>query len=290
MLPLLHLIKFTGSRLKRTSHSLLIDTHQVYLRNVFLFCFGLSVARQFFGDNIVCHSDTYKISNQYVESYCFINGTMTMNDGEIFYHDYYQWVSILLLLFAVTFYFPFRIWSRKFGFFLDQLASKEVEDCDKVYRLIHESDGNSMFFKTMGLEWYYAVHVAVHVRLVDWFFNRAWSTNDWKWTTVRTIFPDTGKCFLDYYSGGDVTHGKFICLLPLSTVYRKVFIALYGVTIAIIGLHCIFFAYRLFLIYKHGFRKINRVWCTTVARQLAPHWQTKKYFDNPKKHFDETAV
>lgn len=276
MLPLLHLLKFKGSILKRNSHSFLVDAHQVYMRNLFLFCFGLSLARQFFGENIVCHRAGAALLQNFIDLTCFINGTFTIDSNEnILYHDYYQWVSILLLFLAASFYVPFRAWTRRYGSFLEELTSKDIDDYTRVCQLIHESKGNMMFVKTWCLELFYAFHIAYNLELIDWFFNRIWSSNGWKWSAVYTIFPDMGKCFIDYITGGDVTHGKFFCLLPLSTIYRRVFIILYGAMILMIVMHLLFLFYRLYLVFRYGITDLNRWWCLSVARQLAPHWESK---------------
>ncbi|GBO20043.1 hypothetical protein AVEN_86387-1 [Araneus ventricosus] len=97
MIPLVQLLKFKGAG---RSHSIIIDFNQIYVRNLLLFGFGLCMARQFSGPDIICHIDTKSIDALYINTKCFINGTMTLpteQQDNVIYHNYYQWVSIVLL-------------------------------------------------------------------------------------------------------------------------------------------------------------------------------------------------
>ncbi|GFY40488.1 hypothetical protein TNIN_7361 [Trichonephila inaurata madagascariensis] len=43
----------------------------------------------------------------------------------VLYHDYYQWVSIVLLLQAISFHLPFRLWS-KYSFLIARVDNPEI--------------------------------------------------------------------------------------------------------------------------------------------------------------------
>ncbi|GIY64790.1 innexin [Caerostris extrusa] len=239
------------------------------------------MARQLFGDNIVCHSARASLSQSYLDNKCFINGTMTMDEKfqPLVYHDYYQWVAIVLLLSAFTSYFPFSIWSRRCGSYLNELTTKIHDDssCERLYKLVEKSRGNYMFWKIWALEWYYMVHFVVHGIVFDKFFNRVWTDKGWSWTAIDTLFPESGFCNFDYFNGGDLTTGKFVCLLPLNSVYRKVFWGLYVLAIFLIVLQIITFFYRVLTVIRFGNKWVNVWWVLHVAQSEAQTWESQQW-------------
>lgn len=107
MLPLLHLLKWKGShRGNIQSCSMLVDFNQIHIRNLFLFCFGLGLAKQMFGENIECQHNKHDIEKKVLEMKCFINYTRTTFMDETLIHDFYQWIPVILLLLAFSFHFP----------------------------------------------------------------------------------------------------------------------------------------------------------------------------------------
>lgn len=267
------------------SHSAWVDVQHVHVRNLFLFCFGLSVAKQLFMQNILCQTMNQSIDAFYVNTQCFMNGTFTPGDVTL-YHDYYQWVSIYLLVVAFSFTLPFACWSRWNQSYLNEISTaiKDIDTATRVFHIILESEGNALFWKTWMLELFYAVFLLVQVGLTDVFFHHAWSRSNGSWRAISTLFPETGTCHIDYYSGGDITLGRFRCLLPLNSVYAKIFRVLYGfIWMLWIG-HIVVFAYRGMLTVRKGKRAVNVWWALTIAKDSAETWITKRYFDDRLKN------
>lgn len=274
MLPLLHLITFTGGK----SHSFLVDLYQTHVRNLLLFGFGLSMARQIFGENIICHLMKQSVTQSYADTKCFINGTMTLGDHPTVYHDYYQWIAIVLLLLALGVYWPFSIWFQFNGSYIKEISTNITDEksCERVMEVLKSSRGCGMFWKTWTLEIVYALHLLMMGYALDRFFNHMWSKSGWSWTAIDILFPESGRCFVDYYSGGDVTIGRFTCLLPLNSVYRRVFWVLYLVALLLMCLHVVVFVHRLFLSIRLGREYVDLFWTWKIAETSAETFHAKQ--------------
>lgn len=151
------------------SYSPLIDFQQIHIRNIFVFAFGLSVARQLFGENIICHVMRQNIIQNYVDMQCFINGTFTPQDPPIYY-DYYQWIPIYFLYMAFI-YYPFSIWCQIYGSYIKELTShvKDEDRCREIFEIIQLSKGNLLFWKTWALEIFYFVNLLIQIGLTNSF-------------------------------------------------------------------------------------------------------------------------
>lgn len=278
MNSLLQLIKLHKPK-DSQSHSLLIDFQQIYIRNVILFCTGLSMARLLFGENIICHSTVKSLTQNFIDTKCYINGTMTKGtDGNVsIYHDYYQWVSVYLLLLAFGFYFPYSVWSTLFGKYLqhlENLADKPIE----AIQVITDSNGNLLFLKTLVLEFFYVIYLIFILYATDLFFNNLWSLSGWSWDAIYKIFPDSGSCVIHYFQSSGTTHASFNCLLPLCSVYRKIFLTLYGLILILILFNVFVIIYRIRLVVCKR-KCINVWWAFSVVQQATTSWNVKKKFD-----------
>ncbi|GFS52511.1 innexin [Trichonephila inaurata madagascariensis] len=154
MLPLT-LLKWKSRDVSPKSHSLLIDFNQIHVHNLFLFYFALIISRQYFGENINCQTDGHRVSQSVLDTKCFINGILTNSSGgeepilPVLYQDYYQWVSIVLLLQAISFRLPFRLWSKNIHSYVQELTIQKFEKSkyDRVFNVITSSKGNVNFGK-----------------------------------------------------------------------------------------------------------------------------------------------
>lgn len=226
MVPLFNSIQFST----RDAEGFLCNLHQKYVRLFFIVSFSFSIARQLVGDNIICQATKQDIDQNLLETVCFINGTFSKDDeGNIFHHPYYQWISTVFLLEALSFSFPFTIWNKYYGFYVSELKHvKSDESYRKVVRMIEDTNGNNIFYAILGLEWVYSVHLVVQGGLLNAFFNNAFSY-PWNLKALQTVFPDYGSCWFTYFSGGFATTGRFYCALPLNALYRKIFfVVLFG--------------------------------------------------------------
>ncbi|GFY61761.1 innexin [Trichonephila inaurata madagascariensis] len=294
MLPLA-LLKWKSRDVSPKSHSLLVDFNQIHVRNLFLFCFALSISRQYFGENINCQIDGHRVSQSFLDTKCFINGTLTNFSGvqepilPVLYHDYYQWVSIVLLLQAISFHLPFRLWSKNIHSYVQELTIQKFEksECDRVFNVITSSKGNGIFWKIWTLECFYAAQLICQIFLLNLFFHRVWSLSRWSWSAIPILFPEMGTCIYDYFSGGGQTAGRFRCLLPLNSVYRKVFFVIYGLFAILLVLHKVFFLYRLFLTIRLGPKWINMWWSLQIAQDVANSWHGKQTLNRKWRRFTD---
>lgn len=272
MNPLIHLEKFSLKH--RQSYSILVDFQQIYVRNVILFCVCLSMIRLLFGDVIICQNSGNEVSQMFIDTKCFINGTFTKDTIPFIYHDYYQWVSVYLTLLSIGFYFPYSIWSKFCGSFIRHLEILSEKPNDAI-RVIKESKGNLIFFKTLSLEIIYIVHLVIIILLTDLFFNGLWSRFNWSLTAINKIFPDNGTCFVDYFQNSGMTYARLNCLLPLCSIYRKVFSVLYLLCIVLFVSNVIMMIYRITLIYRK-WKFIDMWWAIMIVNQHTISWNVKK--------------
>lgn len=276
MFSIVQLLKWKRSNLPGWSHSVLVDFQQVYVRNILLFCFGLCLERRFFGDNILCQMDGHRIGQELLNAKCFINGTFSKNDKlDVIYHDYYQWIPVLLLVLAYSFHFPYRVWSKYTSAFIKELG-KEIENEQDYIELIETlSKGDCLYWKTIALETFYGVQLTVIIVVIDVFFNRVWSSVHWSWTAIPILFPEMVSCNYDYFSSGGITSGRFRCLLPLNAVYRRAFVGLYVLCLFLMVAHIVYLIYRFVSTIIVGKNKINIWWNFQVAKSLTHSWRVR---------------
>lgn len=288
MLPLINLFKFAGRASTGastiSSHSFLVETYRYYVRNSFLFMFALSSMRQVFGPNIVCHTAGYAISQEFVDTKCFINGTVTIDDQNVVHHhQYYQWIPLVFLLQALTFQIPFSAWIRWYGHWLQHLTSLPSRNDSSslkpgshtplhisLVREIVDSRGRGLFTRTVVLELVYAVVTAVQAILINQFLNG--ELRFWKWRdSLDRLFPESGNCYFNYYSGGDLTEGKFICLLPLNALYAKLFFFVYLLFSAMVAGHVFVVLLRLKTCFVYSCR-VNEHWVYSIFHRNLVTW------------------
>lgn len=286
MLPLLHLVKWKATSGPRVvSCSMLVDFIQIHIRNVFLFGFGLALAKQVFGENIHCQTDKSTIDQVIVDMKCFINGTWSKYKDESFYHDYYQWIPLILFMLAISFHLPCRIWFKWMGNFIQEVTAnlKDRESCEKVLYLVKESRGNGLFWKTWILEFVYAIQFMLQIGLLDLTFHHMWSKSGWSPSIIPQLFPDMARCDHDYFAASFKTTGKFTCLLPLNTAYRKMWWITYVIFIVLFILQMICHAYRIYLVCFYGREQIDMWWCMKIASSRAETWNAKVLLMNMNK-------
>ncbi|GFU09640.1 innexin [Trichonephila clavipes] len=88
----------------------------------------------------------------------------------VLYHDYYQWVSIVLLLQAISFHLPFQLCSKNIHSYVQELTIQKYEnsECDGVFNVI-SSKGNGIFWKIWTLECFYAAQLICQMFLLNLF-------------------------------------------------------------------------------------------------------------------------
>lgn len=284
MIPMQAVMKF-ASLGKQCSPSLLCHFNRAYIRNFFLFTFCLTLTRQIFGDVIVCNHQDQKIPVNYLEMECYINGTITKKQDTIINHFYYQWVSVVLLLEAFAFWLPYQVlwfvWFREFN-------HPEKMTPDRILSEIQRT-GRYAFWKTFAMEWIYLFHLILQAILIDMFLDYGLS----KGLSMNEIFPSRGSCYLDYFSGGDITIGRFICLLPLNIFYKKIFSVMFVGFWILLGIHVVVLISRIVLILCPRFRKgyfqddVDRWWFSEIMKQNSCDvWELERVLEEGKNKYD----
>lgn len=233
MLKFLTLMKYNIPALRYCHYS--CDLHYYYTRNIFVAMFTLSVTRQLFGDNIACENNVLK---NIADISCFINGTFTYLNYSYYktnpnlnkyYHFYYQWIPLVLLLESLAFSIPNWIWEIAVGPYVKRLSIPDSKLDEKYCMIIVSEVRNSKFhfyLKHFILDLTYLGNVLLQMYLLDMFFN-----NDYinvfrlKLTLPSShLFPLYVRCNFDWFAVTDHNYYKLRCILPLNILYSKIFL------------------------------------------------------------------
>jgi len=232
----------------------------------------LVTQKQYFGDPIDCIVD--KIPPNMMDTYCWIHSTYTipslvnasrdvvphpgvgnhnqMQDKEVVYHKYYQWVTLFLYLQAIMFYIPRYLWKvwegGKVKMLVMQLNSPIVDDDSKRerksllvnYFTVNLHNHNFYAFRFFLCEVLNFANVLFQIWFTNVFLGYAFSDygtdviamsnreigsrND----AMDLVFPKVTKCtFRKYGASGTVESHDGLCVLPLNIFNEKIFIFLW---------------------------------------------------------------
>lgn len=243
--------------------------HTQLLTNGFLFAFLLSLGRQYFGNAIECHRDKQSLSDAYLHTSCYMNGTFTMTeDGDRLYYTYYQWMPVILLVEAFGLCWPRIVWRQ----WIHILPTLNKDNAETILQAIDRHGGQRVFWKMLALEGLCALNFVVQVALLDCLLNGGL----WKGLSYDVLFPASAQCDVTYYSGGDMTTGKFICLLPLNIFYRVFFQIGYWIFWTVLATHVLALVYRLLWFYIT--QDVHRRWLYRLLESRAQgeafwHWK-----------------
>ena len=266
MNSLISLVRFSSGK----SHSILVDFQQKYLRNLLLFGTGLSTVRLLFGVTIACQGiPPSSLNYNFLETKCYINGTVT----DDLHHDYYQFTSVFLFVSAFAVQIPFWIWGHFTGPEVRQLEALANEP-ELAIRAVRDS--RNLYLKTVALEGFYTVYWIALVASTDVFFNGYWSRFNWSWRVVPKLFPDSGTCCFKYYHASGESTASFNCLLPLSSVYRKVFSVLYWILAFLLPYHLVVLIYRAALFTRYPRTELERKWIVEILKKSTVSWSVRK--------------
>lgn len=232
----------------------------------------LVTQKQYFGDPIDCIVD--KIPSNLMDTYCWIHSTYTipdlvgasrdvvphpgvananqMDNHEVVYHKYYQWVTLFLYLQAIMFYIPRYLWkvweAGKVKMLVMQLNSPIVDDDAKRERKamlvnyftvnLHNHNFYALrFFLCEALNF---INVVGQIYFTDRFLGYQFTTYGTKVLTMSEgelgtrsdamdmVFPKVTKCtFRKYGSSGTVETHDGLCVLPLNIFNEKIYIFLW---------------------------------------------------------------
>lgn len=84
-----------------------------------------------------------------------------------------------------------------------------------------------------------------------------------------------------------MTTGRFQCLLPLSSVYRRIFYVIYPVMCILLALNILFFIYRVILVVRVKRKMINVWWTIEIVKRDTETWNAKLYMINSWEKISE---
>ncbi|XP_014615814.1 PREDICTED: innexin inx2-like [Polistes canadensis] len=259
---------------------------------VFLVCATLVTAKQFIGEPISCISD-HSIDRTTLNAYCWIYSTFTvarhlkgipgrtvaspgigntLQDDELYYHRYYQWVCFILGLQAILFYVPralWKIWERDTVALLTKDLSTSFLDRhtwteDRKRQLVDyfiQSDlrttHNFYAFRYFLCELFNFINTIGQLYLLDLLFEGEFKRygiaviifakekqlTD-KIDPMTRLFPKVTKCTMySFGSAGSTQIHDALCVLSLNVMNEKVFFFLWFwlIFLTILGFFAIFY-------------------------------------------------
>lgn len=278
--------------------------HSKLTVTILLACSFLISAKQFFGDPIYCKCS--ETNSDLVNNFCWTMGTYIYEYSEYkiigreiiswgippdnirnahirgprIYLRYYQWVVLVLLLQALVFLLPSKIWRNWEGGRLQQL-------CDELSSAVVDNEVY-LHKKKMLLDYFTSDYKDIHIcyaikyifcevlnfvicilniSMMNVFLTGFWENyasvisvmrqydwDIWNYYTSR-LFPKLAKC--DFYIGGPsggILKLDALCVLPLNILNEKIFAFLwvwFVILTVISGLNLI---YRIFIICSVRFR------------------------------------
>eukprot|EP00092_Neocalanus_flemingeri_P022211 GFUD01024090.1.p1 GENE.GFUD01024090.1~~GFUD01024090.1.p1 ORF type:complete len:359 (+),score=46.95 GFUD01024090.1:87-1163(+) len=233
-------------------------------------CSILTTSRQFFGDPIHCMLGGGTIPQPVFQSYCFMSGTYTLplitssitsahpgvNTGSInaggaedgtVYHNYYQWVCLLLVVQACVCYLPWGTWKWVEGGMVGKLLAKVSQDpltetplSDQVaglgdFLLSHSGWFNSCALKlllcqtsclilTVGQM--YAMDLALGNQFLSLGSNLL--SVEILGQSLTKVFPKVVKCSMVYFGpSGDPVNNSGMCTLPINIINEKIYLVMW---------------------------------------------------------------
>lgn len=230
--------------------------YYVHSRNFFILSFIISITTQFMGDAVIyCNLAGEKsITESMAYSFCYLNGTYTIVNNKLFYHDYYKWISMVLLIESFTFYLPYFLWCTHCKKYIQDLIydrsdnALEINEtrCKFLLKEIQHSHFH-MYKKHLLLEITFFVNVILQFTFLHILLNFKFFLFDF-----NILFPYITMCELNIAGyGGDTIRLNTTCNLPLNILYKKIFLATYIWFWFLILSNIVFFFYDLYTILKH---------------------------------------
>jgi len=233
-------------------------------------CSILTTSRQFFGDPIHCMLGGGSIPLPVFQSYCFMTGTYTLphvtsnltsahpgvstgilnagghEDGTV-YHNYYQWVCLLLAVQACACYLPWGIWKGMEGGRVGKLLAKVSQDpltetpvTDQVaglgdFLLSHSGWFNSSALKLLLCQISCLVLTVAQMYAMDLVLGNEYLSLGNNLLSLELInqaltkvFPKVVKCSMIYIGpSGDPVNNSGMCTLPINIINEKIYLVLW---------------------------------------------------------------
>lgn len=229
--------------------------YYMHTRNFFILSFVISITAQFMGDAVIyCNIAGEKsITESMAYSFCYLNGTYTIVNNKTFYHHYYKWISMILLIESFTFYLPYFVWCTHCKKYIQGLIYDKRNEvleinetrCAYLLKEIRHSNFN-MYKKHLFLEVTFFLNVILQFTLLHVLLNFKFFMLDFD-----ILFPYVTKCELNIIGySGDVIKINPTCNLPLNILYKKIFMLIYVWFCFLILSNIVFFLYDLYAMMK----------------------------------------
>ena len=247
-----------------------------------LCCSAMTTFKQIFGSNIHCMLGYSDVPMPMFESYCFMQSTYTLphpinyssiqhhhhaqpgvSTGEYGtsrsekgtkYHNYYQWVCLVLVLQACVCYFPWALWKKmehgRVGKLVEKISKDpltEVPLADQVAGLAtfmasHSGWYNSCAFCLLAFQSLCVLLTVGQLFLMDLMLGHQFLqlgslilTLDQIGRGLEKVFPLVVMCDMTYMGPtGEPTMVSGMCTLPINIINEKIYVVLWLLYIAII--------------------------------------------------------
>jgi len=259
--------KFVKVKSRANVSSLIFDLHR-FTASLLIVSSILTTSRQYFGDPIHCHVGGHIPLNVF-QSYCFMTATYTLprmvtnssthpgvstgvvnaggeEEGTV-YHNYYQWVCLLLAIQASICYLPWAVWKGIEGGRVGKLLVKVSQDpltetplSEQVASLgnfLHCHGGwfNSCALKLLLCQVIALVFTVGQLYVMDLVLaNQFLSLGPYFLSlemlseALNVVFPKVVKCSMSYIGvSGDIVNNSGMCTLPINIINEKIYLVLW---------------------------------------------------------------
>jgi len=259
--------KFVKVKSRANVSSLIFDLHR-FTASLLIVSSILTTSRQYFGDPIHCHVGGHIPLNVF-QSYCFMTATYTLprmvtnssthpgvstgvvnaggeEEGTV-YHNYYQWVCLLLAIQASICYLPWAVWKGIEGGRVGKLLVKVSQDpltetplSEQVASLgnfLHSHRGwfNSCALKLLLCQVVALVFTVGQLYVMDLVLaNQFLSLGPYFLSleilseALNVVFPKVVKCSMTYIGvSGDIVNNSGMCTLPINIINEKIYLVLW---------------------------------------------------------------
>jgi len=276
--------KFVKVKSRANVSSLIFDLHR-FTASLLIVSSILTTSRQYFGDPIHCHVGGHIPLNVF-QSYCFMTATYTLprmmtnssshpgvstgvvnaggeEEGTVF-HNYYQWVCLLLAVQASICYLPWAVWKGIEGGRVGKLLVKVSQDpltetplSEQVASLgnflhCHRGWFNSCALKLLLCQVVALVLTVGQLYVMDLVLaNQFLSLGPYFLSleilseALNVVFPKVVKCSMSYIGvSGDIVNNSGMCTLPINIINEKIYLVLW------LWFTCLAFISTLSLVYQ----------------------------------------
>jgi len=262
-------------------------------------CSILTTSRQFFGNPIHCHVGG-SIPLNVFESYCFMTATYTLprlvdnytsshpgvstgvkhaegfEEGTV-YHNYYQWVCLLLAVQACVCYMPYAAWKRIEGGRVGKLLAKVSQDpltetpvAEQVASLGKFLLSHSGWFNCCALKFLLCQVGALFLTVCQIYIMDLYLANQYLSLgtelmslekvneALTVVFPKVVKCAMNYHGvSGNIVSNSGMCTLPINIINEKIYLVLWVCYISMICLSTLSLLYQSLFLISSSIRKLD---------------------------------